>query len=287
LSNGQNTGLPASSASSPPSEFSEGLYLKANPDVADAVARGAFSSGLEHWLLYGRAEGRMVWTKADIINFLAEVRPYRRYLEICTPTSGGRYVEIDRSKYQTCHRLMYQCPIGFSDGNNIDFRSPDLKLDDCIQQIHAKNLQYDVVFVDAFHEYETSLRDLRIAVGLIDEGGAVVVHDCNPPSEDVACPHFIPSAWAGVTYKSYLDFVISREDLVYVTVDTDWGCGVIRRSDATQTTKRDNHPVIEGWRRLGDDFHSAFHFLQANKKSLLNFVSLGEFLRGEGAARAL
>lgn len=36
----------------------EGLYLAANPDVAAAVAAGAFASGSAHWAAHGKAEGR-------------------------------------------------------------------------------------------------------------------------------------------------------------------------------------------------------------------------------------
>lgn len=270
----------------PPAEFIENSYLKANPDVVEAIARGSFSSGFEHWLLHGREEGRILWTKADIINFWGKVRGYRTYLEICTPTAGGRYAEIDRSKYQTCHRLMYRCPIDFADGIEIDFRSADLDIDDCVKQIHNKKLRYDVVLVDAFHEYEPSLRDLKTAIELVGDGGTVVVHDCDPPSEELACPHFIPTSWAGVTYKAYLDFVMGHDDLDYFTVDTDWGCGIIRRRNrnAAQVIRLDNERLMENWRRLGNDFHSAFHFLKANKEPLLNLISLGEFMHREGEA---
>ena len=39
--------------------FDEAFYLASNPDVAAAVARGEFSSGLEHFQLFGQAEGRL------------------------------------------------------------------------------------------------------------------------------------------------------------------------------------------------------------------------------------
>lgn len=39
--------------------FDEAFYLASNPDVAAAVARGEFSSGLEHFQRFGQAEGRL------------------------------------------------------------------------------------------------------------------------------------------------------------------------------------------------------------------------------------
>lgn len=43
-------------------EFLEREYLFANPDVRFAVTAGQFSSGYDHWLAFGRAEGRPLRT---------------------------------------------------------------------------------------------------------------------------------------------------------------------------------------------------------------------------------
>jgi hypothetical protein len=39
-------------------QFVDGSYLKANPDVENAVRRGEFPSGYHHWIAHGQAEGR-------------------------------------------------------------------------------------------------------------------------------------------------------------------------------------------------------------------------------------
>ncbi len=39
-------------------DFDEEFYLSAHPDIAQAVGDGVFASGYEHYLQYGRAEGR-------------------------------------------------------------------------------------------------------------------------------------------------------------------------------------------------------------------------------------
>ncbi|WP_234052108.1 MULTISPECIES: GSCFA domain-containing protein [unclassified Xanthobacter] len=41
-----------------PPAFTELGYLAANPDVDEAVRRGEYESGFEHWRRYGKAEGR-------------------------------------------------------------------------------------------------------------------------------------------------------------------------------------------------------------------------------------
>jgi hypothetical protein len=48
-------GLPLTAAHP---EFHEQTYLRLNPDVSEAVARGEFASGYDHWLRHGRDEER-------------------------------------------------------------------------------------------------------------------------------------------------------------------------------------------------------------------------------------
>lgn len=43
-----------------PLEYNEGEYLKLNPDVAVAVEKGQFTSGIEHYLMYGFNENRKI-----------------------------------------------------------------------------------------------------------------------------------------------------------------------------------------------------------------------------------
>jgi len=48
-----------SSVDNPLADFDELAYLECNPDVRTAVLQGAVSSGQQHWLEHGRAEGRV------------------------------------------------------------------------------------------------------------------------------------------------------------------------------------------------------------------------------------
>lgn len=43
-----------------PSEYNEGAYLELNPDVAAAVKKGSYTSGLHHFLCYGFNEPRKI-----------------------------------------------------------------------------------------------------------------------------------------------------------------------------------------------------------------------------------
>jgi hypothetical protein len=227
--------------------------------------------------------------KVEIVNHLAQIHGFRRYLEICTPTTGLKFADIDRARL-SAHRLMYHCPPGYSDGLAIDFQSGDADISSCLREIESGNLRYDIVLVDPYHEYDTSLRDLVAAFGLIEAGGFLVVHDCLPPSEATAAPHILTEGpWCGVTYKAYLDFVIARRDLTYCTIDTDYGCGIIRRLGIRDRVRRwmrwqndgagSAASLVADWRKLGRDFQATYRFFEQHHRELLKLRAVEEFLR--------
>jgi hypothetical protein len=235
----------------------------------------------------------MNWRKTDLINELSAIRGYRNYLEICTPTTGGKYRAVDRLRFSTCHRLMYRCPADFDDGLPVDFRSQDLDIARCVRDIRARGLRFDLIFIDPFHEYEASARDLREASELMERNGTIIVHDCFPRDEKIARPRFQPGAWCGVTYKAYLDFVLANAGLKFCTVDIDYGCGVIRSGGGRSRLRRiehyllarmardDRRGIIRQWKRAGVDYDAAFRLLQEHASSLLNLVTVDAFLQGE------
>ena len=55
-------------------DFDEASYLELNPDVAQAVKAGTYSSGWEHWVAHGHAEGRVVASDFDELTYL-ELNP--------------------------------------------------------------------------------------------------------------------------------------------------------------------------------------------------------------------
>ena len=202
------------------------------------------------------------WNKAHLINHLAEVHGYRHYLELCTLSTGRRYAEIDRSQFQTCFRLMYRCPDDFDDGLPIDYRSTTLDIGECLAKISELGSSFDIALVDSWHEYETSWRDLVEGFLLIREGGTLVVHDCLPPRPEIAVPEYIPGEWCGVGYQAYVDFISQRRDLTVYTVDTDYGCGVIRKlaDQSPESATSAGAELLGGWRCNRADPLGAFAF---------------------------
>jgi len=237
------------------------------------------------------------WTKSRIINRLAELRSYRSYLEVCTPVAGGQFADIDRARFDTCHRLVYCCPATFDDGLRVDFRSPDRDIGGCLRQLKASSRYYDVIFVDALHDYDTTIRDLRAMFERLTPSGLMVVHDCLPPRAELAAPAFKAGAWNGLVYKAFIDFVNERTDLFYCTIDSDFGCGLIRKKTGREFLQHEARrllsfitgargpqgqdvaacDVMRRWRTLGNDFQATYDFMQQHKRQLMGVVRPADF----------
>lgn len=74
---------------SPEHEFDEEYYGKRNPDVAAAIASGAFVSGKEHYELHGRREGRLA---RGVVAF-DEAQYFDFYPEVLATIVSGQYVD--------------------------------------------------------------------------------------------------------------------------------------------------------------------------------------------------
>ncbi|HUK08675.1 MAG TPA: class I SAM-dependent methyltransferase [Stellaceae bacterium] len=222
--------------------------------------------------------------KYDIINELIRRRGLRSYLEICTPTTGGSFSEVERGTLVRRDRLMYRCPRDFADGDTITFRSTTEDIAGIVDQVRRSGLRYDLIFVDAWHTLPCAARDLDAALSLLTDDGFLVVHDCSPPNVNMATSEHSGACWHGVTYAAFLDLVAAHPELGYYTVDADVGCGIIRKSAAPNpaSTRRDTAMLGE-WiaRAPGMGERERFEFFDIHRERLLNLVSVREFLNRE------
>jgi hypothetical protein len=92
-------------------------------------------------------------------------------------------------------------------------------------------------------------------------GGVLVVHDCSPMTESIASPTFAHGKWCGVSYRSYLDFVLTRDDLGYCTVDIDFGCGIIFKNRTIDMVRPAVEPkLVAQWFDVHNDDQLRFRF---------------------------
>jgi hypothetical protein len=179
----------------------------------------------------------------------------------------------------------YYLEIGVSDGEALDqvqcavkhgvdpfsynaiFRIPS---DDFFAMINDEVL-YDLIFVDGLHLEEQAQRDIENSLLHLREGGIIVVHDCNPPTEwhQRSFEEFEKTStanWNGTTWRAFVNLRATRPDLEMCVVDTDWGCGIVRQDGEGQD-------VID----LPENY--SFADFEAHRKEWLNLISEEEFLK--------
>ena len=105
----------------------------------------------------------------------------------------------------------------------------------------------DVAFVDGLHTFEQSLRDVENCLRYLNEGGVIIVHDCNPPSDAAAFPaasidharNANVSGWTGVwcgdTWKTIVYLRSVNANLRIFVLDCDTGVGIITRGSPDAT----------------------------------------------------
>ena len=103
----------------------------------------------------------------------------------------------------------------------------------------------DVIFIDGLHTYEQSYRDVGHSLEVLNAGGVIVMHDCNPTTEIAAMPAFSPvevatmypeawrGVWAGDVWKTIVRLRCEPGLEVFV-LDADFGLGIVRKKEGAQ-----------------------------------------------------
>jgi hypothetical protein len=259
-----------------PPDFDPATYLRLNPDVAAAKVDPA-----GHYLTFGIRENRRYleakyWNKAHLLGVFSAVLGLSRYLEITTNLTGQRYVETGELDFAVRRRIVYRLDGPVYDGLPVDYSSPDDDIRSCLEAIAHAQERFDLILVDGHHTHACSLRDLGAALGLLDPGGVIVMHDCNPKTADMASPEFVEAAWNGETYRALIDLCLGNGELDYFTLDIDDGCGVVMlpRSPLQQAENRARaareEAVRDRWRQRATSPRSAYAMFDEEREALLH-----------------
>jgi hypothetical protein len=84
---------------------------------------------------------------------------------------------------------------------------------------------FDVVFIDSDHRAEVAYEEVRRSMDMLSPGGIIVLHDANPSEEAMQVP-MVQSLWTGDVWKAVAAIRSTQHKVV--TVDTDYGCAVVR-----------------------------------------------------------
>jgi hypothetical protein len=91
-----------------------------------------------------------------------------------------------------------------------------------------KEERFDLVFVDGLHHRDQVHRDILNAWEHLTPGGAIVVHDCDPPNEAAGSRAQCGGIWCGDVWRGWMDARRSLAGRAYLgVVATDLGCGLV------------------------------------------------------------
>jgi hypothetical protein len=91
------------------------------------------------------------------------------------------------------------------------------------------NRKFDLIFIDGDHNAKQVIIDVQNSLRVLSPGGTIVMHDCNPLTEQRQMTQEIPvGAYNGDTWK-VIPFIRLLQDVEVVTLDLDHGVAVLRR----------------------------------------------------------
>lgn len=197
----------------------------------------------------------------DIINKIAEKISAESYLEI------GVYNPADCfDKIRIKHKESVDPGI-----DGLSLATHKLTSDDFFASLEAER-RWDIIFIDGLHTGEQVYLDVKNALKHLNENGYIVLHDCNPPTiyhaRELQSDRNQPAgaSWNGTVWKAFQKLRTTHSNLLdMVTVDTDWGVGVLRKGKSVA---------------ISEDFNSMYDYVyfDKNRKDVLLLVNEEEFL---------
>jgi Methyltransferase domain len=110
--------------------------------------------------------------------------------------------------------------------------SDDFFANDAKQNIRDK---LDICLVDGMHEYSYALNDIQNTLNYLSDDGVIVIHDCNPKSEENAVSFAewkqrgFTGEWNGDVWKAIVYLRSMRSDITAFVADTDYGLGIVTK----------------------------------------------------------
>ena len=188
----------------------------------------------------------------EIINRVIESKGYIDYLEIgvrdgecfkqiCCKNKTG--VDPNPTSSDTTHRMTS---------------------DDFFMSI-SEDTKFDIIFIDGLHHDDQVLKDIENSLNHLSDNGTIVCHDCLPTTEKMQERDDHGGEWTGDVWKAIAELRVDSIDLDIKVVDTDYGCGIIRRGT--------NIPY-----ETTDNYKSYYHY-SVNKWRMLNVISPQQFIQ--------
>lgn len=178
--------------------------------------------------------------RTDIINQLITDNNYQSYLEI------GVYDKINFNAVKCRNKT------GVDPEPKV--RASHVMTSDDFFASNKK--KFDIIFIDGLHHAEQVRRDIENGLKYLSPNGSIVVHDCNPTTEEMQHVPRIQGEWTGDVWKAWCK-LRSRTDLKMFVYDCDYGVGVIQKGHQDRVRIPNN---------------ATFNEFKINRKEWLNLI---------------
>ena len=183
----------------------------------------------------------MQLNRKEVVQQLIDAKGFENYLEIGVflghvffAINAKNKIAVDPNKKYSWFKLFKRSlKYNFS---NLSARSIKLTSDDFFAReaaaIYAKN-PIDICLVDGMHEYGFALRDVENTLKYLQNGGVIVMHDCNPQSEASNASYEdweksgFAGMWNGDVWKTIVHLRSLRDDINVFVLDCDQGLGIV------------------------------------------------------------
>ena len=164
----------------------------------------------------------------DVINYVIEQNNYKSYLEIGVRKPSDCFNKIDVDTKVAVDPKFAATPKG---KNTIAFEVTSDAFFETWAEHGTGFAGFDIIFIDGLHVYEQVDKDIVNSLNALNEGGCIVLHDCNPAEEWHQRPleeYAGSGTWNGTTWKAFVKHR-SNPNLTMMTVDIDYGIGYIKK----------------------------------------------------------
>jgi hypothetical protein len=129
----------------------------------------------------------------------------------------------------------------------------------------SSDTSFDIIFIDGLHEHEQVLKDIDNSLKHLSPNGTIVCHDCLPTSEHMQLRDDHGKEWTGDVWKAIAILRTTVDDLYIKVIDTDYGCGIIRRGTNSRYTPTGNYLTYE--------------YYAQHRQKMLNMTSTDDFVQ--------
>lgn len=192
--------------------------------------------------------------RTGLLNYLAQRFKYESYLEIgCS--YGKNFNKVD-----------VPLKVGVDPKQGGTFRGTSDEF------FSMNDARFDLIFIDGLHHARQALKDVHNSIKVLRRGGIIVMHDCNPLSEEAQrVPRTeMGGTWNGDVWRTTLALRIC-DDLDVGVGNFDYGCGLILQRANTAPLLLDDDPLTVSYDALDRNRERWLRLM--NSSQLLRFLS--------------